>query len=153
MRASHPYEEIAYDLYEVKQKPVANGLVKGLGYGFWGEFPRERSFSEVSRGVKTLFKLDGFLATDPAPSRIRRIAFVAGKGASFLSAAQALQCDLFITGEAGYHAALGGSRQGTAVMELGHRESEGFFVPTVREWLKAEGIPSGDASRKTQRFY
>jgi dinuclear metal center YbgI/SA1388 family protein len=148
---AHPYEEVAFDLVPVEQGPAATGLVRGLGYGFWGEFPKPKLFTDVTRGVKHLFNLDGLWITDPRPSRVRRVAFVAGKGASFVEAAVGAGCDLMITGEAGYHTALSGARKGMAVMEIGHRESEAFFVPTVRDWLAKQGVRSVDASRRTQR--
>jgi dinuclear metal center YbgI/SA1388 family protein len=152
MLNAHPYEEVAYDLVAVEQEPLGKGLVKGLGYGFWGEFPRPKSFSEVSRSVKSLFNIHGLWVTDPVPSRIRRVAFVAGKGASFVGAAMAAGCDLFITGEAGYHVALDGARRGVAVMELGHRESERFFLSTMRGWVAAEGLRAKVMDRPIQRI-
>jgi dinuclear metal center YbgI/SA1388 family protein len=147
---THPYEEVAYDLYSVEQEPGSRGLVRGLGYGFWGEFPRPKPFSELSKNVRSLFKLDGFWITDSPPTRIRRIAFVAGKGASFIGAARAAGCDALITGETGYHAALDGWRQGLAVMELGHRESELFFVKTMSSWLSQLGLHAVESNAPTQ---
>ena len=46
--ASHPYEEVAYDLYPIEQGPSGTGLIRGLGYGFWGDFPRPISFSDLA---------------------------------------------------------------------------------------------------------
>jgi dinuclear metal center YbgI/SA1388 family protein len=153
LRESHPYEEIAYDLYALEQAPAPAGLVRGLGYGFFGEFERARSFSDLAQGVKKLFEIDGFWITDPPPSRLKKIGFVAGKGASFVSAAAAAGCDLFITGEAGYHTALEASRRGMAVMELGHRESERFFLSTMTSWLRSEGLKSVELNLPTQKIY
>lgn len=155
MCAAHPYEEVAYDLYPVEQQPARVGLVKGLGYGFWGEFPAPSPFSDVTKNVKQLFQLDGYWLTDslPTPSnKIKKIAFAAGKGASFLDSAVTAGCDLFITGEAGYHTALDGARKGIAVIELGHRESERFFVPTIEGWLSELGISFKGVNRPTQRI-
>lgn len=155
--AAHPYEEVAYDLYPVEQAPSGAGLVRGLGYGFWGEFPQPKPFSEVSRSVRRLFQVDGFLMTEPAPKKIRRVAFAAGKGASVIGAAASLGCDLMITGEAGYHEALAASVGGSmAVMELGHRESEFFFVETVKGWLKRkkfEGFKAVGLDLRTQKIW
>ena len=155
MRAAHPYEEIAYDLIPVEQRPAPLGIVKGLGYGFWGQFPSPKPFSEVAKSVNRLFNIEGFWLTDP-PFRsarlIRKVAFVAGKGASFLNAASAIGCDLMITGEAGYHVALGGARSGMMVLELGHRQSEKFFVPTIKGWLSELGLRSVGLDQATQRF-
>ena len=55
---------------------------------------------------------------------------------------------LFITGEAGYHTALDGLRRGMAVMELGHRESETFFIE-YDERLALSTRASGRKSKLT----
>jgi len=57
-----------------------------------------------------------------------------------------------ITGEAGYHVALGGARSGMMVLELGHRQSEKFFVPTIKGWLSELGLRSVGLDQATQRF-
>jgi dinuclear metal center YbgI/SA1388 family protein len=149
---SHPYEEVAYDLYSVEQGPTGHGLVRGMGYGFWGEFKSPKPFSALAKDVRSLFNLDGFFLTDPPPSRVKRIAFAAGKGSSFIGAARSAGCDLFITGEAGYHDALDGSRKGMAVMELGHRESERFFLTTMEGWLVEAGIRATALNIPTQKI-
>ena len=78
---------------------------------------------------------------------------MAGKGASFIEAALHSKCDVFITGEAGYHSALDGARRGMAVVELGHRESEQFFLKTVKKWLMAEGLRSVELNQATQKVW
>lgn len=140
MRAAHPYEEIAYDLYRVEQDPSVVGLVSGLGYGVYGDFEKALPFEEVARRVEKAFGISGFLLTEPVPKRLKRIGFVAGKGASFVRSAGRVGCDLFITGEAGYHVAREGANDGVAVMEIGHRESEVFFLRTVERWCREWGI-------------
>jgi dinuclear metal center YbgI/SA1388 family protein len=158
MLQAHPYEEVAYDLYPVEQSPPVLGPVRGLGYGFWGDLPKAKSFAEVARDVKRLFKVDGFWVSQPSSKqtsskRIRRLGFVAGKGASFVGAAVRAGCDLFITGEAGYHAQLDGARQGLMVLELGHRESEKFFLSTMSEWLEQEGLKTKPLDLPTQKIW
>jgi hypothetical protein len=149
---AHPYEEVAFDLYSVEQAPGAKGVISGLGYGFWGEFTSPKPFSELTKDVKKLFGVERFWLTEPVPTRIKRVAFVAGKGSSFLRAALAAECDLFITGEAGYHVALEGARRGMAVLELGHRESEKFFVLTMQEWLAKIGLKTVGLTTPTQKI-
>lgn len=150
---AHPYEEVAFDLYPVLQGPASQGLIRGLGYGFWGEWKEAKSFEEVAQCVKSVFGIDGFWVSSPQPAKIRRVGFVAGKGASFVGAASAVGCDLFITGEAGYHTALDGARRGVTVMELGHRESERFFAPTVAGWLKDVGLKAVALDVPTQKIW
>jgi dinuclear metal center YbgI/SA1388 family protein len=178
MLKAHPYEEVAYDLYALTQSPTSVGLIKGLGYGFWGDFPEPKAFSEVLRDVRRLFKVDGYLVTDcklqsaRASSRsrrarsvgkseramiqmIRRVAFAAGKGASVVGAAASLGCDLMITGEAGYHEALAAGRASPKpmrVLELGHTESERFFVKTVQRWLEQSGLKATELFVRTQKY-
>lgn len=59
MRSAHPYEEVAFDLYPLEQGPSSVGLVRGLGYGFWGTFLHPSPFQK-SRGVL----LNGSTRTD-----------------------------------------------------------------------------------------
>jgi dinuclear metal center YbgI/SA1388 family protein len=163
LRSAHPYEEIAYDLYPVEQTSSPSGLVKGLGYGFWGEFPKPKPFSAFVKDVKKAFKVTGFLLSDPAPVsrrvsfKIKTVGFAAGDGASVLGAAAAAGCDVFITGEAGYHDAIAVSEyrrnRPMAVMELGHRESERFFVLTASKWLEAMGLRTAKLHTSTQKIW
>lgn len=153
MRAAHPYEEIAYDLYRVEQEPSAVGLVSGLGYGVYGDFPKAVPFAELAKRVKKAFQIDGFLLTSPAPKSVKRIGFVAGKGASFASSARILGCDLFITGEAGYHVAREAAVSGLSVMELGHRESEIFFLKTMESWCREWKVSSRVLNTPIQKFF
>lgn len=153
LRASHPYEEIAFDLYEVHQSVPKKGLTRGLGYGFWGELSKPQSLDAVRAAVLKLFKSDGCLVTPAAGQKaIKRIGFVAGKGASFVSAAASAGCDLFVTGEAGYHTALRGAGLGMTVMEIGHVQSELFFNVVMAQWLKEMGLSVHSAARPSQSF-
>ncbi len=155
LRASHPYEEVAFDLYPVEQGPAQKGLIRGLGYGFWGEFSKPLSFAEFTKRVKAVFGVEGLIHTPPSLGSVRsvrRMGFVAGKGASFVDAAIAARCDVFVTGEAGYHVALDGSRKGLSVIELGHRESEIFYLSTMTSWLKRMGIQTQTLNLRTQHL-
>ncbi len=150
---THPYEEVAYDLYELEQPVSGKGIVSGVGYGFWGEFPSPKPFSDLAKDVKSLFNIHGFWITSPTPSQVTRVGFVAGKGASFVEAAHSVKCDMLITGEVGYHKALSGSRQGLAVMELGHRESERFFIEVMKNWLSGLALRFVEAQMPTQKIW
>jgi dinuclear metal center YbgI/SA1388 family protein len=154
MKGAHPYEEVAYDVYSVKQSPASKGLVKGLGYGFWGEYLSDKPFSEFVRDVRSLFGVQEIRVTEPAPQHLKRVGFVAGKGSAFLGDAQALGCDVLVTGEVGYHDALGASwQQKMTVIELGHRESEKFFVEVMQKWLSSEGLQVVPVQTQTQKIW
>lgn len=150
--AAHPYEEVAYDLLPLEQAAPASGLVSGLGYGFWGDLSKPVAFAQLAGKIRALFKASGHLLTGRPPARIRRLAFVAGKGASFIGSAASAGCDLFITGEAGYHSALDAARKGMAVLEIGHRESERFYLSTMKGWLVRAGFSAVELNVPTQTF-
>lgn len=145
LRAAHPYEEIAYDLYLLEQEPVQSSFISGLGYGFVGEFQSPVEILKLEQKIKKTFQVKHFIVTPSETGelkkKIRKIGFVAGKGSSFLGAARAAGCDLFITGETGYHDAREAALSGLSVMELGHRESELYFLEVVKDWVKGLNIP------------
>ena len=137
LREAHPYEAIAYDLYRVEQKPGNKGFVRGLGYGFIGEFPSSVSFADLMNRVYDVFQVSAVMASTPHPKSVRKIAFSPGKGSSFIHAAQEAGCDVFITGETGYHDSREAAALGLQVLEVGHRESEIAFLNTAEKWLKS----------------
>lgn len=127
-----------------------SGVVAGEGYGIWGNFRKPKSFAELTKGVNRLFDVNGFWITKPIPKLVRKVGFVAGKGASFVEFAASLKLDVLITGEAGYHVVLGAARKGMVVLELGHRQSEKFFLKTMKSWLTDLGIPVAEENSATQ---
>ncbi|MGE4108826.1 MAG: Nif3-like dinuclear metal center hexameric protein [Bacteriovoracia bacterium] len=140
LREAHPYEEVAYDLYPVLQRPPSVGLTKGLGYGVVGKYKKPRAFATVAQEIKKLFRVDHFWVSENPPKTVAKVGFVAGKGAGFVEAALAEGCDLFVTGEAGYHKVIKAAAHGMAIIELGHRESELFFPVVMKKWLSNMGV-------------
>ncbi len=120
------------------------------GYGFYGALPQKLSFSELAPRVKKLFNIDRYLMTGSADSVISKVAFTPGKGSAFIGTALELGCDLYLTGEVDYHEATRGSRSGMVVMELGHQESEKFFLKTAESWVQKLGLASDVLDTKSQ---
>ncbi len=143
LKASHPYEEIAYEYLSVLRPDTTAGLVAGWGYGLIGDWNVSLSLEEVTSRVKPTFSVSaGFLWTPSArvDQGFRRVAFTPGKASSFLGSVIRSGADLWITGEVGYHGASEAAAHGVSVVELGHRESEVFFAPTVKDWLEEAGL-------------
>lgn len=145
LRQAHPYEEIAYDLYAVEQSPAPKGVVRGLGYGFWGDFEKPVRLPVALARIRKAFGVKGERLTRATPrgrrnpDLIKRIAYSPGKG-DFASAALAAGCDLYVTGEVAYHDALEAARQGLHIVELGHRQSERYFLEVIEAWARAQGL-------------
>jgi dinuclear metal center YbgI/SA1388 family protein len=150
LKESHPYEEVAYDLYPVEQAPVQKGLVWGMGYGFVAELKKPVSFAQFVKTVKRVFRVDAFLANAVTPKKVSRIAFTPGKGVSFVSSVRSHRPDVYITGEVGYHASLDALRAGMSILELGHRESEHYFLKTFAAWCAEWRVPARVLDERTQ---
>ena len=152
LKAAHPYEEVAYDLYPVEQSPVLKGMIWGLGYGFVATLDKPISFDLFTRKVKSIFKVKNFLTNQITPKLVKKIAFTPGKGSSFVHSVIAQKVDVFITGEVGYHASLEAARSGLNVMELGHRESEHYFLRTFDAWFQEWNLEASFLDERTQRI-
>jgi len=150
LKFAHPYEEVAYDLYAVEQQPPALGLVWGLGYGFVAELKKAVPYSVFVKRIKGVFRVKNFLTSRFTPKSVRKIAFTPGKGSSFVKSAQAQGIDVFVTGEVGYHASIEAARSCLNVVELGHRESELYFLKTFEAWFKEWGIRSKAIDERLQ---
>jgi dinuclear metal center YbgI/SA1388 family protein len=155
LRQSHPYEEIAHDIYSVEQRASNEGMTAGLGYGFYGDLEKPAELRDFVRKVGRVFEASGAILT-PAEgissgrARVRRIGWTPGKGSAFVSAAVSAGCDLFITGEVGYHDARSAALRGMSVIELGHRESERFFLQVMTDWLRALGLKAQELNIPVQ---
>jgi putative NIF3 family GTP cyclohydrolase 1 type 2 len=152
LKEAHPYEEVAYDLIPLDPVPGMRGMVWGLGYGFVGQLGQPVSYAEFVRRVKRVFQVKSFLTNQHTPKSVRSIAFTPGSGSSFVGAVQGMGVDVYLTGEVGYHASLEAARQGLNVMELGHRESEHYFLKTFENWMKEWKIPVSVLDERTQRI-
>jgi len=152
LKHAHPYEEVAYDLYPVEQQPALKGMVWGLGYGFVAELKKPMSYEAFARKVKSVFKVKGFVTNQVTPKTVKRIAFTPGKGSSFVKSVKAHRADVYVTGEVGYHASMDAARSGLNVMELGHRESEHYFLKTFEAWFKEWGLKCDVLDERTQRM-
>ncbi len=152
LRHVHPYEEVAYDIYAVEQLPLIKGMIWGLGYGFVAELKKPMKYAEFVKKVKNVFKVKSFLTHQQEPKMVRKIAFTPGKGSSFIKSVSQHQVDVYITGEVGYHGSLEAARNGVNVMELGHRESEHYFLKTIAHWCKEWDLPHFALDERTQKI-
>lgn len=160
LRSAHSYEEVAFDWIPVEQPPASKGIVRGLGYGFYGDFEKPISFEEFSARAAKAFETKGmivsparFADSDFKKPILKRMAFSPGKGSSFVSSARAAECDVYVMGEVGYHSALDGAKSGMAVVELGHRESERFFLKVMTKKLESLGLKVFEMNRPMQTVF
>lgn len=110
-------------------------MVEGIGKSFKLKTERSiESFLEV---------LPGKLVGHKEIASVKRVGFCGGAGRSLLNKAYALDLDLFITGEVGYHDEVTAETNGLSILTLGHRESEVFGLTKIKDKLHAK-FPSLD---------
>lgn len=115
MRANHPYEEIAFDLYRVE------GLGTSYGMGRVGDLKEPMTVREYAAFAKKALNVDGvrLIARDGAKT-VRRVAVLGGSGSKFWPLAQKAGADVYVTGDVTYHTAHDMYESGMAVVDPGH---------------------------------
>ncbi len=128
MISSHPYEEVAYDIY-----PLLNSYSE-VGAGMVGELTDPISEMDFLKMVKRVFNLQSIRCTPLLGKEIKKIAFCGGSGAFLIKQAIAVGADIYITGDVKYHQFFDAENK-IIIADIGHFESEQFTVDIFYEYL------------------
>jgi len=134
MKDNHPYEEPAYDIYELKTK-------SSYGIGVFGEIDKEVEISKFSLEVKNRLQARYIRLIKSNNRKIKRVALCTGAGSSLLEQVSRKNVDLYLTGDINYHTALRAKELGLNVLDVEHFDTEKFFVEALYEQLVKFGIP------------
>ncbi len=150
VRAAHPYEEPAFDLFEVATPPggfATGDLPSTRGHGRVGELPEPMSLRDFARLVATRFPATAHgvrVAGDPQ-RWVRRVAVGAGSGESLLEDVRRAGADVYLTSDLKHHRA-GESLEvegAPALVDIAHWAAEWTWLPVaadhVREAASARG--------------
>ena len=117
--ASHPYEEVAYDIY-----PLENQWIK-IGSGLIGELEKAVDEKEFLKGLKTSLKTECIRYTALTGKKVKKVAICGGSGSFLLKDALSAGADAFITADLKYHQFF--DAEGRILLaDVGHFESEQF---------------------------
>lgn len=117
--SSHPYEEVAYDIY-----PLENEYNQ-VGSGLTGELEKEMDEMDFLRSLKISLKTDCVRYTTLTGKKIKRVAVCGGAGSFLLKDAISAGADAFITADLKYHQFF--DAEGKLLLaDVGHFESEQF---------------------------
>jgi len=133
MKDNHPYEEPAYDVYELKTKP-------SYGIGLFGEIDKEVEISKFSLEVKNRLQAHYIRLIKSNNRKIKKVALCTGSGSSLLERINTKDTDLYITGDITYHTALRAKELGLNVLDIEHFDTEKFFVEALYNQLIKLGI-------------
>jgi len=114
---SHPYEEVAYDIYNLENTH------KQVGSGMIGLLPFAMNEAEFLSYVKEKMNLSLIQHSKLSERKIKKVALCGGSGSFLIPDAISQQADVFITGEIHYHDFL--TYENTILLaSIGHYESE-----------------------------
>lgn len=128
MRASHPYEEPAFDLYAILPQPTS-------GIGRVGRLPRPLSLSALGRKITATTKTTRIQLVGQPGQSIERVVVVAGAAGSLPFQIPLTTTDAIVTGEMRHHDALTVGRIGCGAVVLGHWASERPVLPSLASRL------------------
>jgi hypothetical protein len=129
MQKAHPYEEVAYDIYELQNTNPQ------IGAGMVGRTTQHYSWKEFLELVKANMNVEVVRHTKPAGEIIEKVAVCGGSGSFLLPQAIAAGADVFITGDFKYHQFFDAEDK-IMIADIGHYESEQFTIELLGELLK-----------------
>ncbi len=135
---SHPYEEVAYDLYPL------SGFEDPRQFLWAGELAEAVPLSRFASLVRECLG-DGVapvkFAGDP-DRKVKRAAWCSGGGKALVKHLHPSEADVYLTGDTGHHDALACLSKGVALVDLDHFYTERLFMETIRDYLE-QNLPQG----------
>ncbi|MFP3998500.1 MAG: Nif3-like dinuclear metal center hexameric protein [Desulfobacterales bacterium] len=130
VRAAHPYETMAYDVYPLAEEQSGQGL------GRIGNINPPKSLLQLAREIKDKFSLPYIRFSGPQDLTVERAAVCSGSGGGVLDRFFKTDAQVFISGDMRYHDAVNTVQQGRAIIDMGHFASEHLIVPVIGKRLK-----------------
>ena len=137
MIAAHPYEEVAYDVYPLKNE-WANG-----GLGRVGDLVQPLTLLDFSAQMKTVLGVQGIRFVGPSDTMVQRIAVCGGAGMDMANAARLSGAQVLVTGDIRYHDAQDALASGLCLIDAGHFGTEFPVLKHLREYLRACSTSDG----------
>jgi putative NIF3 family GTP cyclohydrolase 1 type 2 len=132
LRASHPYEEPAFDVY-----PLMGEQQTGIGRA--GAVPRGMTLGKLAALLKKATGSPVAMIVGAPKTRIRRAAVCVGAAGRLpLEKPRSKDCDVIVTGEIRHHDALTIARRNRTAIALGHWESERPMLRPLAKRLAEE---------------
>ena len=134
LMASHPYEEVAYELI-----PLPNDNQE-IGAGMAGTLAAPMAEADFLAFLKQQMKAECIRHTQLRGKPIERVALCGGSGSFLLPQAMQWGADIYITGDYKYHQFFDAEGQ-IVIADIGHYESE-QYTPEIFETILKEKFPT-----------
>lgn len=127
--ASHPYEEVAYDIY-----PLENEF-KQIGSGLCGDLENEMAETEFLQHLKRAMNTACVRHTALTGQKVKRVAVCGGAGSFLVKNAISAGVNAFVTADLKYHQFFDAEGK-ILIADTGHFESEQFTGEIFYDLLK-----------------
>ncbi len=117
-------------------KPLIAGPDEGTGMGRYGVIDEDITMGMLAVRIKEALDLDAVRVTGNMSRKVKKIGLCTGSGAEFISEAARLKCDVFVTSDVKYPAAMEALESGISVIDATHYATENIIVPVLAAYLK-----------------
>lgn|SRR5690625_434962 len=114
MKEAHPYEEVAYDIYPLKNQGDEYGL------GRIGTLKEPMTLQQFMHIVKERYNVSHLRFVGDRYREVKRVAVLGGSGERYIDVAIRAGADVFITGDVTFHPAQEAELKGLAIVDPGH---------------------------------
>lgn len=127
----HPYEEVAYDIYPLKEVKKSY-----LGLGRVGYLRSEKLVAAIAKEFKRQTGSRVSFVGNPR-RKVKKVAIIAGAGASYIELSQSKDVELLITADVKYHEALKAKQAGMSLLVASHYAMEKLALKLVTPLIDA----------------
>ncbi|MBF7097712.1 Nif3-like dinuclear metal center hexameric protein [Alkalibacter mobilis] len=133
LKEVHPYEEVAYDLFEIADQKFP------IGIGIIGDLNNRMEFDDLALKVKSCFNLKHLRIAGNRDLLVDKIAVCSGSGADLGVIAKKAGAQVLITGDMKYHDAQTAYEEDIVIVDVGHFNSE-VCAKQVLEEILSKGL-------------
>jgi dinuclear metal center YbgI/SA1388 family protein len=126
--ASHPYEEVAFDLYPIENDNIEAGL------GCIGEFSEQVAETDFLKLLSSAFGSSGIRYSCLSGRFVKKVAICGGSGSSLIKDAISSCADAFVTADIKYHSFFDADKK-ILLADIGHFESEKFTTEILYDLI------------------
>ncbi|MDB5202569.1 MAG: Nif3-like dinuclear metal center hexameric protein [Ferruginibacter sp.] len=128
MKANHPYEVVAHDIYAL------TNLFQETGAGIIGELSESQPAEQFLQTLKNTFNIPVIKHSRMLNTAIRKVALCGGAGNFLTGAAIGAGADIYITADLKYHEFFDADGK-LLLADIGHYESEQFSIDLLFDIL------------------
>jgi len=118
--------DLFFDLLGLQNKealiPPTNPEIPTLG--LVGNLPQPSTLVDLAQRVRAVFAVEVCRYAGKAEQMVQKVGFCAGNGTALIRAALEKKCDVYITGDIGYHMGMDATEAGMALIDATHYSSE-----------------------------